>query len=123
MGSHSQQLIDNLDFKQMQTENQRLQQELKESETMRQALENDKKQLVSAINLKISKIREVEEEKGIVIGELRISLEEMSSNQKTLKLQMMEERDLLTQHLKQMIETLTTENHNLRQQLSIQTSD
>merc|ERR1711971_555938 len=116
MGKHSQQLIDNLDFQRMQRENQRLQHELQESEAQRHALQNDKKHLTEAINLKISKIREVEEEKGIVIGELRISLEEMSSNQKKLKQQMTEEKDLLTRSLHQMIETLTTENHNLRQQ-------
>merc|ERR1712129_153028 len=101
MGKHSQQLIDNLDFQQMQRENDRLQQELKESEAQRNALQKDKKHLAHAINLKISKIREVEEEKGIVIGELRISLEEMSSNQKKLKQQMTEEKDLLTHSLHQ----------------------
>merc|ERR1712176_260793 len=117
MGLHSQQLIDNADFKHLQAENERLQNELNESIKSRARLENDKQSLVQALKSKISKIRQVEEEKGIVIGELRISLEEMSNSQKTLKQQMMEERDLLTQHLKQMIETLTKENLDLRGQI------
>merc|ERR1712228_11394 len=124
MGTHSQQLIDNLNYKQLQTENERLQNELNESMTQRTYLENDKRSLVEALKLKIAKIRQVEQENGIVIGELRISLEEMSNNQTALKQQMNEEKNLLTTNLKQMIDTLTTENHSLRQQIpSFKTTD
>merc|ERR1719410_2686866 len=102
MGLHSQKLIDNTDFKHLQAENERLQNELNESMKSRARLENDKQSLVQALKSKISKIRQVEEEKGIVIGELRISLEEMSNNQTILKRQMTEEKDLLTHSLKEM---------------------
>merc|ERR1712228_687064 len=124
MGAHSQQLIDNLNFKYLQTENERLKNELTASKNLRSCLENDKESLTKALNLKIAKIRQVEEEKGIVIGELRISLEQMSNNQTALKQQMNEEKNLLTTNLKQMIDTLTTENHSLRQQIpSFKTTD
>merc|ERR1712154_746642 len=119
MGAYSQKLGENVEFKRMETENERLKNELKESQSIIASLESDKTNLAKAVKLKIAKIRQMEEEKGIVIGELRISLEQMSNEQKALN----EEKNLLTDNLKEMIEKLSKENHSLRQQISHKKND
>ena len=71
MGSFSEKLMENASLQHLKIENERLNQELDESKGTISRLENDKLNLKKILDLKINKIRQIEEEKGIIIGELR----------------------------------------------------
>merc|ERR1712217_317866 len=109
-------LMESVERKHLKMENERLRQEMEEMRSAMGLLESDKLKLDKALKLKIKRIRQIEEERGIVIGELRISLEGMTNAQRTMKEQMNEEKKMLHDHLKQMVLKLTEENEQLRKQ-------
>ena len=109
-------LVQSVESNHLKLENERLREEVEEMRASMGLLENDKLNLSKALKLKIARIRQIEEERGIVIGELRVSLEGMSNAQRTMKQQLDEEKRVLHDHLKQMVLKLTEENEELRQQ-------
>merc|ERR1739841_248910 len=62
-------LMESVECNHLKVENGRLREELDEIRATMALLENDKLNLGKALKLKIARIRQIEEERGIVIGE------------------------------------------------------
>jgi len=114
MGQRATALLESVELKHFEAENKRLREELEESRAAMRLLEDDAVTLSQALNLKVARIRQIEEERGAVIGELRASLEGMANEHRTMRAQMKEERLLLTDQLKRDILRLCDENERLR---------
>jgi len=98
-GQRATALLESVELKHFEAENKRLREELEESRAAMCLLEDDVVTLSQALNLKVARVRQIEEERGAVIGELRASLEGMANEHRTMRAQMKEERLLLTDQL------------------------
>lgn len=109
-------LIDSNQIKFLLKENEMLKQNVQTLSQEVNNLSKENQSLAKVIDASNVRVMAIEEEKGIAIGELRVLLQDLSMEKDTMEKQLREEKQLLSSDLKQMIDQLTKENHQLKGQ-------
>merc|ERR1712014_513840 len=79
-----------------------------------QILQEERNQMEAAVQVKSNRIKEIEEERGIAISELKILLASVQEEKRGLQSRRDEERDIICTNLRHTISLLAEENARLR---------